>query len=606
MKWEKPLDRALGIILWGMFLVVFPGMVSPGTAEVVKGRVTSVQGDGLATDIGSAKGLGIGDMGRIFYTIKIEGKETSIFVGELKITSVSEKSSKAQIQEKRAEIKVGYGVEVTIKVGELKVNSKPPGAIVYLDGKKVGETPVTLSKVKLGRHQIRILKEGYDPYEVQEVVGAKRKEVVASLNVRVREGEIAVLSEPAGAAVYIDDRMAGKTPYEGGKFSPKAYKVRVVKDGFEVWEKEVDIEAGRKVEVYAQLKGKEAGLEVRSVPAKARVWLDGREMGETPLNLSLKAGQHLVRVFKDGYEVYEERVQAGGTDRKTVSVSLKRILGDLFIHTDPPGATIYLDGNAVGMSTYEGRGLPPKAYRVRVSKEGYENWEREVVVVGGRKVEALPILRKKEGAGISPPPEKPKEKAARVAEKEKPATEEEWAKKVWGPPVWKTGDKWTFRNVAGETWSIEVINVEGDSFIAKFSGWDVMPAYNKKTMNLDYLITKEGKKRDADTYLEKVLDFPLQVGKKWRNQSPRYTYNSFEIEGVEKVTTPAGSFMAYKIFYRQEKYKPPGTFGVGEGWLRFWYSPEVGMWVKREVEKSAFWEEEKRIQDFQLISYRLK
>jgi len=606
MKWEKPLDRALGIILWGMFLVVFPGMVSPGTAEVVKGRVTSVQGDGLETDIGSAKGLGIGDVGRIFYTIKIEGKETSIFVGELKITSVSEKSSKAQIQEKRAEIKVGYGVEVTIKVGELKVNSKPPGAIVYLDGKKVGETPVTLSKVKLGRHQIRILKEGYDPYEVREVVGAKRKEVVASLNVRVREGGIAVLSEPAGAAVYIDDRMAGKTPYEGGEFSPKAYKVRVVKDGFEVWEKEVDIEAGRKVEVYAQLKGKEAGLEVRSVPAKARVWLDGREMGETPLNLSLKAGQHLVRVFKDGYEVYEERVQAGGTDRKTVSVSLKRILGDLFIHTDPPGATIYLDGNAVGMSTYEGKGLPPKAYRVRASKEGYENWEREVVVVGGRKVEALPMLRKKEGAGISPPSEKPKEKAARVAEKEKPATEEEWAKKVWGPPVWKTGDKWTYRNVTGETWSIEVINVEGDSFIAKFSGWDVMPAYNKKTMNLDYLITKEGKKRDADTYLEKVLDFPLQVGKKWRNQSPRYTYNSFEIEGVEKVTTPAGSFMAYKIFYRQEKYKPPGTFGVGEGWLRFWYSPEVGMWVKREVEKSAFWEEEKRIQDFQLISYRLK
>jgi DNA-directed RNA polymerase subunit E'/Rpb7 len=102
MKWEKPLDRALGIILWGMFLVVFPGMVSPGTAEVVKGRVTSVQGDGLETDIGSAKGLGIGDVGRIFYTIKIEGKETSIFVGELKITSVSEKSSKAQIQEKRA------------------------------------------------------------------------------------------------------------------------------------------------------------------------------------------------------------------------------------------------------------------------------------------------------------------------------------------------------------------------------------------------------------------------------------------------------------------------------------------------------------------------
>jgi len=147
--------------------------------------------------------------------------------------------------------------------------------------------------------------------------------------------------------------------------------------------------------------------------------------------------------------------------------------------------------------------------------------------------------------------------------------------------------------------------------IVKYSGQNELSAFNRKTMNLDHLITKEGKKIEGSvSFHQKLLDFPLQVGKKWKNESPKNTYNSFEVEGVEKVSIPAGAFMAYKILYRQDKHEynqfARGVFKVGEGWLRYWYSPEVKFWLKMEREKSMFWENQKRYQEIELISYRLK
>jgi hypothetical protein len=45
--------------------------------------------------------------------------------------------------------------------GELVVRTTPPGAIVYLDGSQVGVTPVRLSDIPTGYHDIRAVHPGY-------------------------------------------------------------------------------------------------------------------------------------------------------------------------------------------------------------------------------------------------------------------------------------------------------------------------------------------------------------------------------------------------------------------------------------------------------------
>ena len=53
--------------------------------------------------------------------------------------------------------------------GEADINSSPGMADIYIDGKKVGQTPQLISKLLIGAHDIRIIKEGYDDY-VSEIV----------------------------------------------------------------------------------------------------------------------------------------------------------------------------------------------------------------------------------------------------------------------------------------------------------------------------------------------------------------------------------------------------------------------------------------------------
>jgi hypothetical protein len=385
----------------------------------------------------------------------------------------------------------------------------------------------------------------------------------------------------------------------------------VEREGYENWEREVDIAGGRKVEVYAQLKSREGGLEIRSEPAGAKVWVNGKEMGFTPLAVSAQTGQYLVRVFKGGYEVYEEWVQIEGGGRKNVRVSLKRLLGDLAVQADPPGAVIFLDGKSVGTGRYEGKGLAPKIYRVRVVKEGHEDWERDILVEEGKKVEVIARLGKKEIPVASPPP-KPREKTAKPAAASGAFSGIDWEKKVWEAPAWKVGDKWTYKSASGGTWSAEVADVQGDWMSLKWSHKSHISVYNIRTLNLDHIMSKEGQKTEGSiSYLQKLMDFPLQVGKKWKNESPKNTFNSFEVEGVEKISTPAGAFTGYRILYKQDRYEynrlAQGVFKQGESWMRFWYSPEVKFWLKMEVEKekAQYWKTQKE-DDYELVSYRLR
>ena len=66
--------------------------------------------------------------------------------------------------------------------GTLVVESLPPGALVYLDNKPVGRTPLTLNGVNAGEHVVRLERDGYRRWGRSiRVVTAERNRVTASL-----------------------------------------------------------------------------------------------------------------------------------------------------------------------------------------------------------------------------------------------------------------------------------------------------------------------------------------------------------------------------------------------------------------------------------------
>lgn len=341
-----------------------------------------------------------------------------------------------------------------------------------------------------------------------------------------------------------------------------------------------EVKAGYSVEVVVK---ESVRLEVKSEPSGAKVYIDGKESGDTPIALSdIKTGRHQIRVVKEGYESYEVSVETG-VGRKEVMANLKQVgrKGELLIRTVPTEATVYLNEKSVGTSPYEGKGLSPGLYKVRVVKEGYEPWEKDVAVEAGKKAEVLAKLG-----------------------------EIDWAKRPCNAPVWNVGDKWTYKSERGGLGIRQIVDVKEDSFIMKTSESENLRAYDRTTMNLKFLVEKSGKQVLVSHPFRKVLDFPIFVGKKWKDTVRGRTAtkrevtfeNEFQIEGVEEVTTPAGIFKAFKIYQKQTVTIPPGS----NGWACYWYSPIAKNTVKTEVEKSSYWAGVTWPQDTELISYELK
>lgn len=182
-------------------------------------------------------------------------------------------------------------------------------------------------------------------------------------------------------------------------------------------------------------------------------------------------------------------------------------------------------------------------------------------------------------------------------------------------PVWNVGDKWTFKGVDGNTFTNQVMDIKEDLFVVRMGGNPNLNAFDKKNMNVKFLIAEGGRQVEADNPLRKLFDFPIAVGKKWSDVTTAYPPtgpkkrrmgkmifdHDFKVEGTEEITTPAGKFNAYKIHYKSTDRNSNRS-----GWIRFWYSPEVKNWVKREAEKGRYWEETRWAKDAELISYSLK
>ena len=189
-----------------------------------------------------------------------------------------------------------------------------------------------------------------------------------------------------------------------------------------------------------------------------------------------------------------------------------------------------------------------------------------------------------------------------------------WAQEKCEAPLWMTGDKWTFKQADGSTFSLKVMEVRNDLFIVKKEGDPELYGYNRKTANLDFRIKADGSRVKATNDLRKLFDFPISVGKKWTDttsglpaqtrvgerQKAKY-FIRFNVEGIEDVTTAAGKFKTYKI---RHTLKNMTVLKDREGWILFWYSPDAKWWVKQEVEKSSFWPQSRL--DTELVSYELK
>lgn len=157
-----------------------------------------------------------------------------------------------------------------------------------------------------------------------------------SVSAPANRGQLLVRSSPAGAQVLVNGSVRGVTPLTLKDVPYGTQTVRVIRPGYQPQQRRVSVSAtNRSPSVDVSLKPvavtrvspppSVGSLSIVSRPAGAIVYVDGRRVGNTPLELSkLSIGSHALRVEHAGYRQWSSSVKIVSGGRARVTASLVR------------------------------------------------------------------------------------------------------------------------------------------------------------------------------------------------------------------------------------------------------------------------------------------
>ena len=225
------------------------------------------------------------DYGEYFYKIEHEHYET--LEGRVQLTATTPKQT--------VTLRPAYGV--------LKITSEPSGAVVAIDGKRVGTTPWTSAKLARGTVQMRLQSPQYALYE--ETVQVLGNGQVQSHHCKLvpQFGTITCRSEMADAEIWVDQEYKGVGSWTGTLSSQAPHVLEARKSGHQSQSISFTVANGeKKTEVVGAPVPMYGTLVLSSTPAGCLVTMDGSALGETPLVQQVLVGTHSIELKKDGYQ----------------------------------------------------------------------------------------------------------------------------------------------------------------------------------------------------------------------------------------------------------------------------------------------------------------
>jgi hypothetical protein len=262
-------------------------------------------------------------------------------------------------------------------VGELQVTSAPVGAAVLVDGVATGGTTPFSVLLGVGPHRVAVTLAGH-------LVTPAARDVAVSAGVRTTAdfalaalGELAVTSDPAGAAILVDGTDTGFTTPRTLDIVAGDHVVELRLAGYAdpLETRQVTVPAGATaaLDVTLLVAG---GLRVTSTPAGAAIALDGTDTGRlTPWLFNLPVGDYVVRVARAQFQVQPDEitatVAAGDTASADFALTAIGDTGTLDVTSMPPGAEVWLDGAATGAITPCSFTRPAAAVEVSVALDGF-------------------------------------------------------------------------------------------------------------------------------------------------------------------------------------------------------------------------------------------
>ena len=189
--------------------------------------------------------------------------------------------------------------------------------------------------------------------------------------------------EPAYSALDIDGgfklRIGDRYLLRSGD-----YRLAVTAEGYYPLEQELTITDDENQEFHLVLKRLPGKISFATRPEGARVLVDGEMLGTTPLDaLPVAAGEHELKVLAERYLAHRDTIEVTGMEvAQTFAVDLQPAWANVAISSVPVGATIYVDGEAVGQTPALLEILQGE-HQVELQLPRYRSWQQTLSVSAG-------------------------------------------------------------------------------------------------------------------------------------------------------------------------------------------------------------------------------
>lgn len=239
-----------------------------------------------------------------------------------------------------------------------------------------------------GTHRLSFQAEGFISvqerfyFNPKDVKGVRIRVVPAAERKEEKNtGIVVIKSTPDSAAVYFNDQFYGFTPYLGKTLAGQ-YKLELKKEPFLSYRETVIMVSGETLPINVELSTSSGSVDVSSRPVRARVEIDDRYIGETPIVFSqLTKGMHKIMVSLENHEPFSSEFEISEENRaQKFNISLIPQESSLTIRGIPRQANIYIDGNVAGLLPLENKKILYGLYDIAVSKPGFYSYNKNILI----------------------------------------------------------------------------------------------------------------------------------------------------------------------------------------------------------------------------------
>lgn len=250
--------------------------------------------------------------------------------------------------------------ELTEKTGGVTITVSEPGAIILVDDKQVGVSPLPGQlRLSAGPHHIKITKDGFLAFDQSPTVAAGTMTAIdAKLSAANAKSKITV-EEKGGhpVRVIIDGIDRGPAPFTGD-IDPGAHDVVVRGAGFAAPLQKVVVERDKPLQVSLVAIPTTAPVRITTSDSKGSIFIDGALVGEGSFNGELGGGNHELKITREGHETLTEQIVVNDRDpvNKSYTLQLRKNVTTQAIVEEERLEGVYGGFGLVGFATPGGTG----------------------------------------------------------------------------------------------------------------------------------------------------------------------------------------------------------------------------------------------------------